>query len=366
MARFPMRLLPDDNRIGWSPYAWLVYLLFLLLEIVFAGSTLFNWSVIAVSLAVFFPLYFRFYWERGWRAQLCAAGIGALGLVAMPFNGGGGTFVIYSAALLGWSAQPRTAFRWLALLLAATIGEAWLLDLPFYAWLPGMTGIIAVGCGNIHFAEIHRKNEVVRRAQQEVEQLATVAERERIARDLHDLLGHTLSVIAMKSELASKLADRDPARAIQEIRDVERVSREALTEVRRAVEGYQQRGFAGELQNAASALRSAGVSFEADCAAIPLPPRQETALALALREAVTNVVRHARATSCRVALRPDGRDLVFTVHDNGRGGVPHEGSGLNGMRSRITQAGGTLVVDGSDGMRVIVRLPLKSQEVAIA
>jgi two-component system sensor histidine kinase DesK len=361
-----MRLLPDDNRIGLGPYVWLIYLLFLLLEVTLGRNTVFNWAVILGSLAIFFPLYFRFYWERGRRAQLCAAAIGVLGLVVTPLNGGGNTYLIFSAALVGWAAPPRLAIGWLGLLLIATIAEAWLFDLRFWAWLPALTGIIAVGGGNVHFAEIHRRNMVVHRAQQEVEQMATVAERERIARDLHDLLGHTLSVIVMKSELASKLAERDPARAVQEIRDVERVSREALTEVRRAVEGYRRRGLAGEMQNAAAALRSAGVSFEADCVPLMLAPRHETALALALREAITNVVRHARATVCRVSLRAAGNQVVFTVHDNGRGGTPREGNGLNGMRTRIAEAGGTLDVDGSNGMRVMVTLPMKSPEAVLA
>ena len=358
-----MRLVPPDSRIGWSPYPWLIYLLFLGIEVAFSRNKAFTWTVIAASLAVFLPLYFRFYWERGFRAQLYAAAIGVLGLAVMPImRGGAGTFIIYSAALLGWSSPPRAAVRWLGSLLVATSFEAWLLNVPFWGWLPPLTGIIAIGFGNMHFAELHRKNLVVRRAQQEVEQMATVAERERIGRDLHDLLGHTLSVIVMKSELASKLADRDPARAIQEIRDVERVSREALTEVRRAVEGYRQRGLAGEMQNAVATLQSAGVRLETDCIPVALPPRHETALALALREAITNVVRHARATVCRVSLHAVAAEVVLIVHDNGRGGMPREGNGLNGMRSRIAEAGGTLAIDGSNGMRVTVTLPATSPE----
>jgi two-component system, NarL family, sensor histidine kinase DesK len=361
-----MRLLPRDNRVGWSPFGWLVYLLFLVLEVVLGENSRFNWAVIVGSLAIFFPLYFRFYWESGVRAQLCAAAIGVLGLLVMPVNGGGGTYVIFSAALLGWSATPRVVIRWLAMLLLATIAEAWSLHLPFWAWLPALTGIIAVGGGNMHSAEIHRKNAVVRRAQEEVEEMAKVAERERIARDLHDLLGHTLSVIVMKSELASKLADRDPARAIEEIRDVERVSREALTEVRRAVEGYRQHGLAGEMRNAESALDAAGVRFEMDFRPVTLSPRQETALAMALRESITNVVRHARASVCRASLRLDDGSLVFTIRDDGRGGTPREGNGLSGMRARIAEAGGTLSVDGSNGMQVVVTLPISRGEAVLA
>ena len=123
--------------------------------------------------------------------------------------------------------------------------------------------IFIVGCGNLFISDRIRQMPLLRRANEDVEEMAKVAERERIARDLHDVLGHTLSVIALKSELASKLADRDQARAIQEIREVERISRDALTEVRAAVEGYKNRGFSGELREAQQVLASAG------CASMP-------------------------------------------------------------------------------------------------
>jgi two-component system sensor histidine kinase DesK len=359
-----MRLLPGNEDIGYSPFTWLVYLSFLLIQPVLGGNTVGTWLIIVASLAIFLPLYFRFYWETE-RRRLIAAAIGVIGLAVMPFNPGGSTYIIYSAALIPWAASSsRRAVRGLAMLLAATAGLSVALNLPFWAWMPAVTGILAVGGGNIHIHEVQRQHMLVRRANEEIQEMAKVAERERIARDLHDLLGHTLSVIVMKAELASKLADRDFARAIQEIRDVERVSREGLTEVRRAVEGYRQHGLAGEVHNAAGTFRSAGVTFEADLAPVALAPRQETALALALREAVTNVVRHARATVCRVSLSAEGSRLVFSIHDNGHGGTPLEGNGLNGMRTRVAEAGGSLSIDGSDGMRVVITIPLRPQAAA--
>jgi len=198
---------------------------------------------------------------------------------------------------------------------------------------------------------------LLRRAHQDVKEMAKVAERERIARDLHDLLGHTLSVIALKSELASKLADRDPARATDEIREVERVSRDALAEVRAAVEGYKRRGFSGEIREARLVLASAGVRLDVEVGDIPLLPRQETVLALALRESVTNVVRHARASVCRVVLGLEHGDVVLTVQDDGSGGLPREGNGLAGMRERVTGAGGALNIEAANGFRVSVRFP---------
>src|SRR5262249_21649918 len=153
----------------------------------------------------------------------------------------------------------------------------------------------------IHFAERHRDNRRLRRAQEEIEHLAKIAERERIARDLHDVLGHTLSVIVLKSELASKIAEKDPRRAVQEIKDVERMSREALPQVRNTIQGYHARSLQAEAEQATAALEAAGVKVSCELAHADIPAAHEGVLALALREAVTNIIRHAGATSCKLS-----------------------------------------------------------------
>jgi two-component system, NarL family, sensor histidine kinase DesK len=360
-----IRLLPDVREIGWMPYGWLLYLAFLFIAPWISGEA-FDWIVAVGSIALFLPLYFRNFWTGGLEAVGIAAAIALIGVIVLPFNWGANCYFIYSAAFFGYATRPRRAAVALLILLAVLIAETLLFRLPTWAWLPGAIGILAVGAGNIHFAEVYRHRLRLQQAQDQAEEMAKVAERERIARDLHDLLGHTLSVIVMKSELASKLADRDPSRAIEEIRDVERVSREALTEVRRAVEGYGRHGLGGEMRNAAIALEAAGVTLHTDVAPLTLSPKQETALALALRESITNVVRHAAATVCRVNLRADGGRLTFIVEDDGRGGMPREGNGLRGMRMRLAEVGGTVAVDGGRGMRVTITLPLRPGDAVLA
>ena len=224
---------------------------------------------------------------------MIAWAIHAIGLVTVSVNPSGSCFFIYAAAFLGFCGPPRIAFRWLVVMLAVVTVEALLLPWPLWAWLPAFVVSGVVGGTNIHFAEVHRKDANLRVAQQAVEEMARIAERERIGRDLHDLLGHTLSVIVLKSELASKLADRDPARAVAEIRDVERISREALMEVRKAVRGYRSEGLLDEVANAERVLVAAGITPEIAVIPANLPPEEDRALAYALREAVTNVVRHA-------------------------------------------------------------------------
>jgi two-component system, NarL family, sensor histidine kinase DesK len=185
-----------------------------------------------------------------------------------------------------------------------------------------------------------------------------VAERERIARDLHDVLGHTLSVIILKSELAGKLIDRDPARAKAEIGDVERTSREALAEVRNTIRGYRLNSLAAELKQAESTLQLAGVAVKSETSEVALTPAQESVVALVVREAVTNVVRHAAAKNCRVHLASANGSCVLEVQDDGRGAVRSEGNGLRGMRERVEALGGTLQFKSSSGTSLKIQFPL--------
>jgi two-component system sensor histidine kinase DesK len=187
--------------------------------------------------------------------------------------------------------------------------------------------------------------------------MATVAERERIARDLHDLLGHTLSVIVIKSELAAKLADTDTARAVAEIRDVERISRNALQEVRRAIHGYRGERVEEEVSTARAALTAAGVTFATHITPVTLTPDLDRALGLSLREAVTNVIRHAQARHCEVTLEPDAGAVRLIVQDDGIGGEHPEGAGLSGMRARLAEVGGALQRDGTHGTRLVLVVP---------
>ena len=190
------------------------------------------------------------------------------------------------------------------------------------------------------------------------ERLAKMAERERIARDLHDVLGHTLSVIILKAELAGKLLDRDLQRAKAEIADVEKISREALAEVRHTIRGYRSEGLQVEIERAKSTLETAGVAVEYHSARVGITPAQESVLALALREAVTNVVRHAQAKTCRLQLLQVNGVCRLEIQDDGRGGLHAEGDGLRGMRERIEALGGSLLQDAHAGTKLTITLPL--------
>jgi two-component system sensor histidine kinase DesK len=362
-----LRLLPDDPNLRWTPYAYLVYAAFFVVVVVLQKDwPAWLYAAHALGFVAFLVLYFYGYWVQGPRLVAVGLAIAGLGVAFAPVNAGASSFFIYGGAFLGELAPARRAVWWLAGLTTFIAAYAWLADLAPWVWAPALVFTPMVGGLNLHHAEIRRRDSRLRLAQDEVQRLATVAERDRIARDLHDLLGHSLSVIVLKAELASRLAERDPARAVEEIRDVERVSREALAEVRKAVRGYRNSGFRDELARAREALDAAGVALDADVARVQLPPVEDHALALVLREAVTNVVRHARASRCRVSLGASTGGVSLAVEDDGVGVRAPSGHGVDGMRERVVALGGTFALTAAAagamgaarGTRVAVTVPL--------
>ncbi|HSH28127.1 MAG TPA: sensor histidine kinase, partial [Wenzhouxiangella sp.] len=227
--------------------------------------------------------------------------------------------------------------------------------------LPGVFISIMIGLTNIFFAEQSRKNAELKLSQAEIRRLARVAERERIARDLHDVLGHTLSMIAVKSELAERLVERDDDRALEEIRAMGQSARKALAEVREAISGYQAQTLDAALEHMRSSLRAADIEavIEVD-ESIDLPPQTQGMLALVIREAVTNIIRHASARRCHIELRTSNGELRLVVNDDGGGRIRMDGNGIQGMRARIESLGGTLDIASNGPTSLTARLPMES------
>jgi len=351
-----MRLLPKG--MDWTPYAYLVYLAYFLVVGLFFAPGLWGRAITIGVTLLAVALNFLGYWLRGWRTLWVVAGFLILGTVFAQSNPASSVFFVYGASFIGKAVEARKAYWFLGGLLALIGLEAWLLRLSPWEWISAMVFSALIGSLVVQEVQRRRLNAKLTRAQEEVERLAATAERERIARDLHDLLGHTLSLIVLKSELASRLAAKDPERAAREIADVERISREALAQVRAAVRGYRSAGIEAEVREALQALEGAGIQVETALAPANLSAAQESVFALALREGVTNVLRHAQATSCRLSLRQNGSWCELEIADNGRGGEAREGSGLSGMRERVEALGGAIERDGSAGMRLRIRVPV--------
>lgn len=355
------RLLPKDSNESWTAYLWLIYLSFFLAVPWFKPHVSpLEWVATGAGAAVFLALYFRAYWVEGRTLLGYIAAIVLLGVLYTPFNSGAGAFFIYAAAFAGSVGTSRDGIRVLVGIELVTILTMLLSHAMLVNAVWPVVFVAMIGAINMHYAQVGRANARLRLAQDEIERLAKLAERERIARDLHDLLGHTLSLIILKSELATKLAERDPRRAAQEIGDVERISREALAQVRQAVRGYRSEGISTELGAAREMLHAANIELTADIQPVALSAIQEAVLSLALREAVTNVVRHSAARRCTVTLATSGIDIVLTIADDGRGGASGEGSGLTGMRERIAALGGSVTREGSEGTLLTIAIPAAS------
>lgn len=344
----------------WS-VVFLAYLPFYFISWLFRRPGQVELIASLVCVVIFLALFWKIFRDKGRPKLWTVCAIFSLGLVLSPFKAGWSVYTIYAMAFAARMGSRRLAVRTMIAM------EAVLLLLgPFFlkgAWPIWGAGVVfgaITGFAGLMQADVERKNEELALAHEEVRGLATMAERERISRDLHDLLGHTLTLVAVKAELAARLVSRDAGAAEREMQAVAAAAREALSEVRTAVVGMKGASLAFELDKARQALAAANVKAEISAHAADGHPGQEAVLAMALREAVTNVIRHSGATRCEIRLEPGPSALVLSIIDDGQGGRLVEGSGLKGMRARLAAIGGGLEVRSDEGgTRLVATAPLE-------
>lgn len=345
---------------GRERYVHLIYLGILFMQPVFGPRS--AWDLpLAFALAAGFAVYYLRSYPRAkeWHAWL----IVAAGFLASFFNPGASVYYVYAAFLFGIIHSGRA--MWIRLLLQAltvVLQAAWLVwtrDTFFMAFSHLVSLVMIVFAGFVSTSEHERLavNRRLREANTTIATVSKVAERERIARDMHDVLGHTLSVVVLKAELAGRLLEADPERAGAEIRDVEQLARDALRDVRAAISGYRDRGLQAELANARLAFEAAAIELHEDLDTDGLDHDTEQVLAFVLREAVTNVLRHSEASRCTIAIRRSGEAVELSVADNGRGGRLLEGQGLSGMRERLAAVDGQLELRTAGGLQLLARVP---------
>ena len=232
------------------------------------------------------------------------------------------------------------------------------------AWLALPTA--AIGLWATSFVRQVAAVAELRSAREELARMAVNEERLRFARDLHDLLGHSLSLITLKSELAGRLLPEEPEKAETEVHDIEEVARQALGEVREAVGGYRNPTLDEELAGAAEMLGAAAIDFEIENDAGLLPREIDGVLAWAVREGTTNVIRHSQARNCHILLAREDGMVYATITDDGRGETDQgtSGSGLSGLAERVaTFSDGRFDVGPlpEGGFRLSVELPLRRE-----
>ena len=237
--------------------------------------------------------------------------------------------------------------------------------------IPLMLLIRGLGLDMIGMTRLSSALRNLHTTQEELARLKVEEERLRMARDLHDLLGHTLSLITLKSKLAGRLVEHEPVRAVQEIREIERVARQALREVREAVTGYRQPRLANEVDSARQLLETAGIECSLQYTGLELPTVSDAVLAWAVREGVTNVIRHSHARHCIIRLSRDHNTVHAEVLNDGglreraSSAQGREGLGLSGLTERVTSLGGSIEAGpvrtpGRTGFRLCVELPIEA------
>ena len=354
--------LENHSQWRWFDLIWLLYSAFFFIEPIQRNNRA-HWTQFAAAYLAFLLLYLGIIRARSRRMSfVMLAGLGLLGLVYYPFNPGAAGIFIYVVAFTPFITDSIAASISVFVAVSfAMMAEGLLLHLNPWSFGFPIFLSLAVGSGNLIAAQRMRASQKLDLAHEEIAHLAKVAERERIARDLHDVLGHTLSLVVLKSELAGKLLDRNPEKARKEIAEVEQIARSALGEVRQAIRGYRSEGLAAELDRARATLDAAGVTLDCNTKPPKLRPAEETVLSLIVREAVTNIVRHAHASHCRMRFEENNGATSLIVEDDGRGGIRLEGSGLRGMRERVGSLGGQVRIDSDRGTRLVIEIPTPAQ-----
>jgi two-component system sensor histidine kinase DesK len=281
-------------------------------------------------------------------------------------------FLILTSATIGLYFPNIRGLSAVAGVMILSLAAGWLTKA---GWVDTVKIIMMVGFVGLNVINVVRTlvtNRELRAAKEEIARLAVNEERLRFARDLHDLLGHDLSHIALKSEMAEYLAVSDPARSIKAMREVASSARIALKEVREAVAGYRQPSLTNEIRAAAEILTAAGIEFKFSGDAEQLSPATEAVLAWTVREGVTNVIKHSRAKQCTIEMQNESHDVTLAICDDGKGMEiifpsperRNDGHGLIGLTERIASIGGCceFVTPSSGGFQLRVMIPAKTNK----
>lgn len=354
---------------GVSPYIWT---LFAILPFYF----IFQWSstfqiVLGIILSILFFIAYRFaFISRGWVKYVWTAFLLIISIMMTSLLG-----YVYFAFFLAYfigNLQNRAAFLtfYIIHLISATIAinisfftqvDLFIKQLPFII-------IILISIILLPLSVYNRKRQVQLEAElafanKRISDLIVQQERQRIARDLHDTLGQKLSLIGLKSDLARKILDRDPEKARNELKDIQQTARTALNEVRKMVSNMRGIRLKDEISLAKDILETAGISlnFEGETTLTNVSLLVENILSMCIKEAVTNIVKHSKATTCAISVKQLQKEIIVTISDDGIGipsnDVFFKGNGLIGMKERLEFINGTLKLVSENGMTLIINVP---------
>lgn len=351
-----------------------------------ANTSAAKWSYISLifSLFYFFPLVVNFenystldlamsaggYIIFVWLFLLTSRKAGAAALTPIistillavaisSFHSGANTLFGYASFFSSYYLRNRYAHLLFLGNLSAQVMSAVVFDLLYVYYLgPSIAVTVSLYIygmfsrkETLHFLNNQVKNE-------QLEQLAAIAERERIARDMHDLLGHSLSSLALKSELAEKLIAKDKyEQAKNEINQVANLARETLSEVRQAVTGLKKQSLSSGVKYLTNELEHLGFKTKTQVELTQLPPKVESTMFMLCKEWVTNILRHSKGDSVRISLKQDEKFVSLEIVDNGELESLIPGNGIQGIKSRVAELNGTVNINHSSGVALQVQIP---------
>lgn len=350
--------VPELVRGANRPTLYLIYLVFFFVPMFFSTTGTMDYVIAALAIVIFIPVHYRGFTAEPRVRITTIVILMVLATVTAPYVNGNSVFFIYAAASAGFLRPIRLSTSVFVLCaIAYLVGALVFKRHPFEMSVAMLIGIIVwVSC--FSSSEDIYENERARRARALDLQQASLIERERIARDLHDLLGHTLTLVSLKADLVERLLDSDPARAREELRNLQAGTRDALADVRSTLSGLVTTTVEAELDNATSALEAAGVALAVYGEIPELDAEQGSAFGLMLREAVTNIIRHSNADQAEIRFLQEDHVHSLEVTDNGEVATLTEGNGLTGLRRRLEQVGGMLSVRRGQAAGVQLRAML--------
>ena len=317
---------------------------------------------IGLSLAALVPFIYCYFWayrSTSSRAHLPILAMIAIAIIATPINTGSLSLFTFAGFFIGFFYPLRKAMLCILALIATLFLLNQGLNFDHYYWViygaALVTGVSLFGV--VERTRIENKHKQ-QKSQQEIRQLATMLERERIARDLHDIMGHSLSSISLKAELAEKLlAKNDIEQAQLQLTELNSIARDSLSQIRQTVSGYKHKGLTASVTNLCQTLRDKGLNVELEGDIPTLSSELETHVILSITELCNNVIRHSQAQECRLSFSQNEHDTIIQVTDNGQPKSIAQGNGLKGIQERLQQFKGSLTWDLNQHCQFTITLP---------
>ena len=360
LKKIDQRLLPKQNNLQYGPYIWLSYLLFFFVSLSMYHPVEHSFIFATIGTTLFLVVYFHAHWTPSKKIHWNILGIIIIASGLTHISTSASVFFVYAGAFCCLLGSPRKALIGLITIVSWVLILSWSTSLGPVFYIPAILFTFLVGGVNIYQHEVTLQRKELVLSQQEVRHLARTSERERIARDLHDLIGHTFSVITLKAELVNKLIDKDINRAKTEISALENISRDALSQIREVVTGYRTSDLNTELAHAKYVLESNEVNFSYQFNEFEMSEVINKELAIMLKELVTNILKHAQANRVDVIITKQNNQACLQIKDNGVGFIAKENErfGLKGITERISKLDGTLSIKSTFGTQIDINIPL--------